>query len=201
LGNQRVTQLIQAKFASHPGNRYEQEADRVAEQITSLPSPESSTAAQRQPKKVDPGTFKPRKMTLEDVVKEMNGLGGPYKDLKAWTDTFKPGKFLGHPIAAGSWSTKGVRPEFQALLDTAETKVNDEYKKSGNPIPKGYGIRSIGGFRGEISVHGAGVAIDIDGGDNPYIMHESDTQWSETTLRGRRRPGARPWPLGTDRAE
>src|SRR5262249_14118652 len=30
------------------------------------------------------------------------------------------------------------------------------------------------GFRNEISPHGAGVAIDIDAGDNPYIMHEGD---------------------------
>src|SRR5262245_47261911 len=94
LGNQQVTQLIQAKLTvSHAGDRDEGEADRGTEQVTLLPSPESSPIVQRQPKKVDPGTFKPRKMTLEDVVKEMNGLGGPYKDLKAWTDTFKPGKF------------------------------------------------------------------------------------------------------------
>ena len=115
-------------------------------------------------------------MKLEDVVKEMTGLGGPYTDLKAWTDAIKPGKFLGHTI------DNGVRPEFQALLDAAEPKVKDEFKKSGNAIPTGYGIRSIGGFRNEISPHGAGVAIDIDGGDNPYIMHEGEQPGSETAL-------------------
>ena len=146
----------------------------------------SVEAIQRQPKsrpaKSDPPPFKPRKATLEDVVKNMQGLGGPYADLKAWTDTFEAGKFLGHPIDAGRFATKGVRPEFQALLDAAEPKINDEYKKSGNPIPKGYGIRSVGGYREEISVHGAGVAIDIDAGDNPYVMHELDENKAPTAL-------------------
>jgi hypothetical protein len=132
------------------------------------------------PKKTTPAKFKPRDMTLEDVVKEMTGLGGPYADLKAWTDTIKPGKFLGHPIDAGSSPIKGVRPEFQQLLDAAGRKVDDEFKKSGNTIPTGYGIRSIGGFRHEISPHGAGVAIDIDGGDNPYIMHEGEPLAAKT---------------------
>jgi hypothetical protein len=76
--------------------------------------------------------------------------------------------FLGHAIA------QGVRPEFKTMLATAETKVKDEYKKSGNTPPPGYGIKFIGGYRREISPHGAGVAIDIDGGDNPYIMHEGE---------------------------
>jgi hypothetical protein len=118
------------------------------------------------PKKKTP-PFQPRPMTLDDVVKEMTGLGGPYADAKAWAATMKVGKFLGHEI------DNGVRPEFQSLLDAAGKKVDEEYKKSGNPIPTGYGIRYIGGFRNEVSPHGAGVAIDIDGGDNPYITHQA----------------------------
>ena len=107
---------------------------------------------------------------------------------KAWTDTFKASKFLGHTIDGGNFTTKGVRPEFQKLLDAAEVKVKEEFKKSGNPIPSGFGIRSIGGFREEISPHGAGVAIDIDAGDNPYIMHEGDEHGSETNLSTELRP-------------
>lgn len=159
------------------------ELTHVVQQDGAERSP-SVPRVQRQPKtpaKAAP-KFKPRNVTIEDVVKEMNGLGGPYQDLKAWTDTIKPGKFLGHPIDGGNQPVKGVRPEFQALLTAAEPKVNDEYKKSGNPIPKNYGIRSIGGFRNEISPHGAGVAIDIDAGDNPYIMHEGEASKGETAL-------------------
>jgi hypothetical protein len=161
----------------------------LAHELTHVVQQDSGRAPtariQRQPdppKKTAPAKFKPRAMTLEDVVKEMTGLGGPYADLKAWTDTIKPGKFLGHPIGAG------VRPEFQKLLDAAEPKIKDEFKASGNPTPPGYGIRSIGGFRNEISPHGAGVAIDIDGGDNPYIMHEGEERGSETALSRELRP-------------
>jgi Domain of unknown function (DUF4157) len=49
VGNHAVGRLIQAKLAvSHPGDPYEQEADHVAEQVTSMPSPESTPTAQRQ---------------------------------------------------------------------------------------------------------------------------------------------------------
>src|SRR4029453_15785424 len=76
----------------------------------------------------------------------------------------------------------GVRPEFQALLDSAGPKVDDEFRKSGQPVPKDYGIRSVGGFRNEVSVHGAGVAVDLDAADNPYIMHEGDEHGRATRL-------------------
>ena len=184
VGNGHLAQFHSSRGStSHPSTRCPGDGSTPLPRVQRQPKQGSNA-----PKKADPGTFKPRKVTLEDVVKEMHGLGGPYADLKAWTDTFKAGKFLGHPIDAGPWSTKGVRPEFQALLDAAEPKINDEFKKSGNAIPTGYGIRSIGGFRSEINVHGAGVAIDIDGGDNPYIMHEGDVQGTETTLSTELRP-------------
>jgi len=49
VGNRAVGRLIQAKLAvSDPGDRYEQEADHVAERVTSMPSPESTHTAQRQ---------------------------------------------------------------------------------------------------------------------------------------------------------
>jgi hypothetical protein len=49
VGNHAVGRLIQAKLAvSHPEDPYEREADRVAEQVTSMPSPESTPTAQRQ---------------------------------------------------------------------------------------------------------------------------------------------------------
>ncbi len=166
----------------------------LAHELTHVVQQDGGRAAgpriRRQPKaskKSAPAKFKPRKVTQEDVVKEMTGLGGPYADLKAWEDTIQPGTFLGHAIDAGSSPIKGVRPEFQKLLDGAAAKVKDEFKKSGNTIPKGFGIRSIGGFRQEISPHGAGVAIDIDAGENPYIMHESDGS-GETTLSKELRP-------------
>ncbi len=192
LGNQHMTRLMQAGSIP-PG--WDQGPLKFLSTVHSGAGSLPLRRIQRQPrqgtstaKKNKPGMFKPRRVTLEDVVKHMTGLGGPYKDLKAWTDTFKFGKFLGHPIDAGWSPTRGVRPEFQALLDSSEPKVNDEFKKSGIPIPKGYGIRLIGGFRNEISPHGAGVAIDIDAADNPYIMHEGDQYRSKTTLSKELRP-------------
>src|SRR5262245_4788039 len=46
IGNRAVGRLIQAKL--HPGDPYEQEADRVAEEVTSMPAPKSTATAQRQ---------------------------------------------------------------------------------------------------------------------------------------------------------
>jgi Domain of unknown function (DUF4157) len=121
---------------------------------------------------------KPAKHTVtqDEVVQTMTGLGGPYADTAAWEATMQSATFLGHAIA------QGVRPEFKTMLATAETKVKDEYTKSGNTPPPGHGIKSIGGYRREISPHGSGVAIDIDAGDNPYIMHEGEPLAAITDL-------------------
>ena len=49
LGNRAVGRLLQAKLAvSYPGDPYEREADRVAEQVTSMSAIESAATAQRQ---------------------------------------------------------------------------------------------------------------------------------------------------------
>ena len=49
VGNRAVGRLVQAQLTvSRPGDTYEREADRVAEQVTSMPSPESTPTAQRQ---------------------------------------------------------------------------------------------------------------------------------------------------------
>ena len=49
IGNRAVGHMIQAKLVvSHSGDPYEREADRVAEQVTSLPAPDSTATAQRQ---------------------------------------------------------------------------------------------------------------------------------------------------------
>jgi hypothetical protein len=139
----------------------------------------AATQVQRQPpvggKKPDPPPAKPAKprvrATLEEIVQEMTGLGGPYKDLAAWKDAIKPGKFLGHNIEVWNQTTKGVHPDFQAKLDLGKKKVDDEYAKNKTKPPPGYGIGNVGGFRNEVSPHGAGVAVDIDANKNPYIAH------------------------------
>src|SRR5215813_3667241 len=49
IGNRAVERLLQAKLAvSHPGDPYEREADRVAEQVTRMSVTDSTTPAQRQ---------------------------------------------------------------------------------------------------------------------------------------------------------
>ena len=111
--------------------------------------------------------------TLEEIVQEMSGLGGPYKDVEAWKAAIKPGKFLGHELKFWNQTTHGVHPDFQAKLDTAKTKIDAEFTKSGTKPPRGYGITNVGGFRHEVSPHGAGVAIDIDASKNPYVMHQA----------------------------
>ncbi|MFZ0871460.1 MAG: DUF4157 domain-containing protein [Rhodanobacter sp.] len=108
----------------------------------------------------------PHVVTQDDVVQNMSDMGGPYKDTAAWEKSMQATTFLGHDIS------NGVRAEFKAMLTTAETKVKAEFKKSGNTPPSGFGIKGIGGYRRGIHPHAAGVAIDIDGNDNPYILHE-----------------------------
>ena len=141
------------------------ELAHVVEQEGGYPTGHASGATIRRQPLSEPTKHK---VTQDEVVQTMTGLGGPYTDTAAWEATMQSAKFLGHTI------DRGVRAEFKTMLATAETKVKDEYKISGNTPPPGHGITYIGGYRREISPHGSGVAIDIDGGDNPYIMHEDE---------------------------
>ena len=86
------------------------------------------------------------------------------------------GDFLGHPIA------RGVHPEFLKKLQAARTTIDAEYKASGNPVPAGYGIASVGGFRSKAGPHAWGLAIDIDVAGNPFVMHEGAAKGLERTL-------------------
>lgn len=141
------------------------ELAHVVQQEGGFPTGHASGATIRRQPSTKPTRHK---VTQDEVVQTMTGLGGPYTDTAAWEATMQTATFLGHTIA------RGVRAEFKTMLATAETKVKDEYTKSGNTPPPGHGITSIGGYRREISPHGSGVAIDIDAGDNPYVMHEGE---------------------------
>ena len=105
----------------------------------------------------------------DSIAVEMSGAtGGPYADFEAFKKTLKPTTFLGHSI------TNGVRQEFADKLKIAEGKINDEFTNASppKPIPAKYGIDGITGFRDEVSQHGWGLAIDLDAGKNPYLMHQ-----------------------------
>jgi hypothetical protein len=119
----------------------------------------------------------PPKPSFDEIVQEMGpGLGGPFADYAAFAGSMVSGKFLGHDIA------RGVRPEFLAKLDQAKTAIDAQYTKSGNKPPAGYGINGVGGFRSKAGPHGWGLAIDIDGGINPYVMHEAGEGKLDTRL-------------------
>jgi hypothetical protein len=136
-------------------------------------------AIQRQQVQRGPGpaTAKPRKPTIDEIAREIGPtLGGPYADYAAFAATMVTGSFLGHPI------DRGVRPEFLAKLQTAKTKIDAEFTASGNPVPAGYGISSVGGFRWAGGPHGWGLAIDLDVARNPFVMHEHNEAVLDTQL-------------------
>ena len=138
-----------------------------------------SRAVQRQKVQRVPGpaTPKPRDPTIDEIAKEIgSSLGGPYADYAAFAATMVSGSFLGHSI------DRGVRPEFLAKLQAAKTKIDAEFTKSGNPVPAGYGISSVGGFRSKQGPHGWGLAIDIDVARNPFVMHEHNEAILDTQL-------------------
>jgi hypothetical protein len=139
----------------------------------------------RQPKPPAKKPAKPvRAATLDEIAQEIGpALGGPYADFAAYAATMEEGTFLGHAIESPGQPIKGVRPEFQKKLDAAQVKIDAEFKASGNPIPSGYGIDGVGGFRWEASMHGAGMAIDIDAGKNPYIMHSAGAAALDAELK------------------
>ena len=109
-----------------------------------------------------------RAPTQDEVAAEIGStLGGPYASYDDYVATMVNGSFLGHGIA------RGLRQEFLTKLDDAKDKIDEEYTQSGNPVPAGYGISSVGGFRRSAGFHAWGLAIDIDVARNPFVMHES----------------------------
>jgi len=108
------------------------------------------------------------KPTSDQIAAEIgSALGGPHADYATYAATMVNGAFLGHTI------DRGVRQEFLTKLTDAKTKIDDEFTRSGNAVPAGYGISSVGGFRHSAGFHGWGLAIDIDVTQNPYVMHEA----------------------------
>ena len=111
--------------------------------------------------------------TTDEISAEIgSALGGPYADYAAFKASLVVGKFLGHTIDSKVSGVNAVRPEFQTKLDDAKTKVDAEFAASKQPIPTGYGISSVGGFRSASGQHGWGMAIDVDVAKNPFVMHE-----------------------------
>jgi hypothetical protein len=105
------------------------------------------------------------KATPNDIVKEIGPrLKGPYADFNEFEGKLKRDTFLSHRIR--------VHPEFLNKLKTAEKNIDEEFRKSGVPIPSGYGITDVKGFEARGGMHTWGLAIDIDVAKNPYIMHE-----------------------------
>jgi hypothetical protein len=177
---------------SDPGDPFEQEANQAASRAMAPAQVSAQSAAdpghgaapsaaatspaviQRAPGGATP---KPRAPTFDEIAQALGpSLGGPYADYAAFAATMVSGDFLGHPIA------RGVHPEFLKKLQAARTTIDAEYKASGNPVPAGYGIASVGGFRSKAGPHAWGLAIDIDVAGNPFVMHEGAARGLERTL-------------------
>jgi len=106
IGNQAVARLIksgdlQAKLAiGKPGDRYEQEADRVAEQVLRMPEPQVQRQLEEeeeeelvQPKLVaNAENSIQRQVEAEDLYKEASGLLRAIMDLKGIENGAHPDK-------------------------------------------------------------------------------------------------------------
>lgn len=169
VGNRAVVHLLsvqrddQSQPALDPAT-LKREAAKAAKEAAKAERAAKATAA-----KAEQDAKEARARAFRDsIAQEMGGAtGGPYKDFEAFKKTLKSTTFLGHSI------TNGVRQEFADKLKVAEGKINDEFAKAKKPIPPKYGIDGIGGFREEVSQHGWGLAIDLDAGKNPYVMHQA----------------------------
>lgn len=174
-GNQAVVELLDGRAAIQ---RQPKPAPAADDKAKAKADAAAKAKAEREAKAAAAAKAQAEKAAkvkrYKDLLAQNIGAsgGGPYAD---WDDYkakgIKSATFLGHSIS------NGVRPEFKTMLDSAKKSIDAEYAKATPPRtpPKDYGINSIGGFRDEISPHGAGAAIDIDAAKNPYVMHQSGT--------------------------
>ncbi len=116
----------------------------------------------RKPK--DPKPPPPRDPTFDEILAELGtAFGGPYATYADFAASMVPASFLGHSIQ------NGVRQELKDKL----AKADKDIRKAWPTAPADFGISFIGGFRSRSGPHGWGLAIDIDGTANPYVMHEA----------------------------
>jgi hypothetical protein len=173
-GNRAVLQLLDGRVAVQRQPKPDPAADekaRAKAEAAKAKADAAKVAAEAKAKaKAEAAELK--KMYFDDISGEMGAAaGGPFTDYEDYKKKYiKPASFLGHSIG------RGVRPDFAKMLETAKGKIDKQYEKTKTVPPADYGIKSIGGFREEVSPHGAGVAIDIDGGKNPYVMHQKGTE-------------------------
>ena len=107
----------------------------------------------------------------------------PRKAVEAWFGDIVPdATFLGHPIVAQGSVSPGVHKELLAKLQAAEKDL----EAKGKTVT----IRNIGGLRppspatgGKLpSYHCFGLAIDIDGGSNPFVRGDTEPVVMRATL-------------------
>jgi len=174
VGNRAVVELLDGRADIQRQPKADPSADEKAQAKAAAAKAKADAAkAKAEAKaKAKAEAAELKKMYFDDISTEVSAAaGGPFTDYADYKKKYiKPASFLGHSIA------NGVRPDFAKMLDTAKGKIDKQYDKTKTVPPADYGIKSIGGFREEVSPHGAGVAIDIDGGKNPYVMHQKGTE-------------------------
>jgi hypothetical protein len=172
-GNRAVLELLDGRAVVQRQPKADPSADEKAKAKAEAAKAKADAARARKEAqaKAEGEKAELKKMYFDDISTEVSTrAGGPFTDYADYKKKYiKPASFLGHSIA------NGVRPDFKKMLDTAKTKIDKQYADAKKTPPADYGITSIGGFREEVSPHGAGVAIDIDGGKNPYVMHQAGT--------------------------
>ena len=173
-GNQAVVELLDRRAGVQRQPKPDPAADEKAKaKAEAAAKAKAERAAKAAAKAKEEAEKAAKALRYKDLIAQQFGSsdGGPFTD---WADYqkkyIKSGTLLGHSIGAG------VRPAFQKMLDKAKPLIDAEYDKTKTTPPKDYGITYIGGWRDEISPHGGGVAIDIDGGKNPYVMHQAGTE-------------------------
>jgi Domain of unknown function (DUF4157) len=130
VGNQAVTKLLRAKSKiDQPGNKYKQEANRMADQVVAMPEPKTQQPIQRQSREAEEIKQKSLTSSITPLVQrqpeEEKPLQGKFASLQRQDPEEE------EEVLQGKFTTNESPAQFQSNGDEAENRTGmpDQLKK------------------------------------------------------------------------
>lgn len=192
IGNRVVTHLIQSGAiqaslkSGQPDDIYEQEADRVADQVMRMSSPTELTSVVQQ----DSPLVSPAFAGPVPGLRISTGAQGLVQRKPADVTAYN---FLDIAVQGGVNST--MRTQLNAVaaqLRTRYNTVNGRAPANDREVREWAGVQTMQGWRSDsassTSKHCSGSAVDVNYSSQPYIVTRTTT--GSTTVYGGERAGA-----------
>jgi hypothetical protein len=164
VGNRAVRRLMQARLAaSHSGAPYEREADRVAAQVNSMPSPAWTTTAQRQ-------RIPDEEKDTQPLQAKPLGTSSAHDAVRASAEPSAPEALVARPARGGQPLPDAVRSYFEPRFGRSFAHVRTHTTAEAADMAEAFGARAY--TVGRDIVFGAGAYAPETNAGRQLLAHE-----------------------------